>query len=228
MDRPKLKVEKRIITGRKVKSLRKEGLLPANVYGKKIASQALQVPVKEFLVVYEKVGETGLVELNIDNEIKPVLITNLHTHPVSDLPLHADFRQVDLKEKIQAAVPVEIAGESPAEKSGAGILVQQLNEIEVEALPTDLPEKFVVDVSKLENVDDAIAVKDLSVDRSKITILVEEEQIVVKVEPLAAEEVAPVPEEAPVEEGAPAPEGETPEGGKEELPAESGEEKKGE
>lgn len=226
MDRPEIKAEKRTVTGRKVKSLRSKGILPANVYGKDIASTALQLPIKEFLAVYDKVGETGLVDLKVDGEVKPVLITNLHLHPVTDAPLHADFRQVDLREKIQAAIPVELVGEPPADKSGVGILVQQLNEIEVEALPANLPEKFTVDVSKLENVDDAIAVKELSVNRSKITVITNEEQIVVKIEPLAAEEAATVAEKAPAEgEEAPAGEGGTPvEGG--EQPSETPTEEK--
>lgn len=230
MDRIKLSANAREVLGRKVKTLRRDGLLPANVYGKNVKSLAVQLPVKEFNTVFEKAGETGLIDLAVDGEIRPVLITNVQLHPTTDLPLHADFRQVDLKEKITAPVPIELTGESLAEKTGVGILVQQMNEVEVEALPTDLPEKIVVDVSKLENVDDAVLVSTLDVDRSKVAITAEPEQIVVKIEPPAKEEeVAPPPaEEAVVEEGAEAPaaEGEgapAPEG---EAPAEGGEEKK--
>lgn len=232
MDRAKLTAKKREVLGRRVKTLRREGLIPANVYGKGITSMAVELPVKEFNAVFEKSGETGLIDLVVDSASHPVLITNVQTHPVTDLPLHADFRQVDLKEKITAPVPVELIGESPAEKSGIGILVQQLNEVEVEALPTDLPEKIEVDISKLENVDDSILVGALNVDRSKVEIKAEPEQVVVKIEPPAAEEVAPEPAAAEGEEGAgeigKAPsaegEGETSEGG--EAPAEGGEEKK--
>ena len=232
MDRVKLTAKKREILGRKVKTLRREGLLPANIYGKGISSVAVELPVKEFNAVFEKAGETGLIELVVGKDTHPVLITNVQVHPVTDLPLHADFRQVDLKEKIIAPVPVELVGESPAEKSGVGILVQQLNEVEVEALPTDLPERIEVDISKLENVDDSILVKALDVDPAKVTVLTDEEQIVVKIEPQAAEEVAPEPV---AEEGAEGAEGEAPviegegEGeapGEGEVPAEGGEDKK--
>ncbi|MBI3290101.1 50S ribosomal protein L25 [Candidatus Microgenomates bacterium] len=234
MDTIKLTAKKREATGRQVKKLRRDGILPANVYGKGITSMAVELPVKEFNAVYQKTGETGLIELAVDKTTHPVLITNVQVHPVTDLPLHADFRQVDLKEKITAPVPVELIGESPAEKSGVGILVQQLNEVEVEALPTDLPEKIEVDISGLENVEDSILVNALSVDRSKVEIKAEPEQIVVKIEPPAAEEVAPEPVAAEGGEGVETPEGEaptaegeaTPEGG--EIPAAEGEAKKDE
>lgn len=201
MDRPKLKVENRKVEGRAVKKLRADGILPANVFGKQIKSFAVQLPTKEFMAVYKEVGETGLVDLQADGEVRPVLISNVQYHPVTDFPLHVDFRQVDLKEKIQAPVPLEIEGgpeSSPAVKSGIGILVQQMNEIEVEALPTDLPEAIIVDISTLVNVDDAIHVKDLKVDRSKVTLLTEDEDIVVKIEPPAVEEVV---EPTPAVEG---------------------------
>ena len=210
MDTIKLTAKKREVTGRKVKTLRREGILPANVYGKGITSMAVELPTKEFNAVYQKAGETGLIDLVVDSNSHPVLITNVQVHPVTDLPLHTDFRQVDLKEKITAPVPIVLIGESPAEKSGVGILVQQLNEVEVEALPTDLPEKIEVDISRLENVDDSILAGALNVDRAKIEVKAESEQIVVKIEPPAAEEVAPEPTPTEGEEGAEGAEGEAP------------------
>lgn len=220
MDRPKLKVEKRVLFGHKVKALRRDGVVPGNVFGRDVKSLAIQLPAKKFLSVFEEVGETGLIDLEVDSEVRPVIVSNVQYHPVSDLPLHVDLRQVNLKEKIQAPVPVEITGESPAEKSGTGILVQQITEVEVEALPTDLPEAIVVDITKLENVDDAILVRDLMVDKSKVSILTDEENIVVKIEPPAKEEEIAPPPAAVGEEGAPVEGGEA-EGG--ETPAEGGE-----
>lgn len=133
--------------------------MPANVFGKGIKSESLQVKLADFQDIYKKVGETGLLYLTVKNgkvEEKPVLVSNVQLHPVSDTPIHVDFHQVSLKEKVTAAVPVEISGEAPAEKGGIGTVVQYIDEIEVEALPTDLPEKFVVDISKLAEVDQAI------------------------------------------------------------------------
>jgi large subunit ribosomal protein L25 len=199
-----LKADKREVTGRKVKNLRKDGLLPANIFGKKIKSQSIQIDQAEFQKIFKEVGETGLVELQIGNDKRPVLISNLQVDPISGLPIHADLYQVDLKEKVTAQVPVELTGESPAEKQGLGTVVQQLDEVEVEALPADLPDHFTVDLTKLEKVDDAMFVKDLDVDTKKVEIKDDPEQIVVKVEGLREEEpeevIAPAEgEEAPAE-----------------------------
>lgn len=216
MQKKELKAEIRKVSGRKVKNLRKEGILPGNISGKKIKSEAIQVVLKDFEKVYKEVGETGLVTLLVGKEEKPVLIHNLQVNPVSDAPVHVDFLQVDLKEKVEADVPVELTGESPAEKQGIGTVVQYINEIKVEALPTDLPEKFTLDASLLAEVDQAVFVKDLKVDREKVEIKNDPEEIVVKVEPpQKIEEVAPP---APAEGEVPA-EGAIPAEG-EEIPAE--------
>jgi len=208
-----LKSEVRKIEGRKVKNLRKEGILPGNVYGKNIKSEAVQVVLKDFEKIYKEVGETGLLMLQVGSSEKPVLIHNLQVNPVSDEPIHVDFLQVDLKEKVEADIPVELVGESPAEKQAIGTVVQYLNEIKVEALPTDLPEKFEVDTSVLAEVDQAIFVKDLKVDSGKVEIKTAPDEIVVKVEPPQKEEVVEVPVaaegEVPAEGAAPV-EGEVP------------------
>jgi len=201
-----LKAQARKIAGRKVKNLRKTGILPGNVYGKKVKSVSVQVGLKDFENVYKEVGETGLVELELGKEKRPVLIHNLQLNPVTDAPVHVDFLQVDLKEKVSAEVPVELTGESPAEKQALGTVVLMLNEIEVEALPSDLPEKFEIDRGTLTEVDQVVKVADLKVDRSKVEIKMGEEEIVVKVEPpQKVEEVAPPAPEAPVEGEAVAP-----------------------
>ena len=203
MQEIKLKALKREISGRKVKQLRNNGLIPANVFGKKIKSQALSLEKEEFEKVYKKAGETEVVGLMIEGEKeeRPILIQNLQAHPVTDEPLHVDLRQIILTEKITAQIPVEITGEAPAAQQKLGILIQTISEIEVEALPMELPEKFVVDASGLTKVDDEVKVKDLVVDRNKVKLLVEEDLVVAKIEPLAAEEVAPPPTEEAAAEG---------------------------
>ncbi|MBM3205582.1 50S ribosomal protein L25 [Candidatus Shapirobacteria bacterium] len=198
----KLDVEKRKTTGRGVKALRREGLLPANIYGKKVKSLAVQLETKAFLPTFHQAGETGLVELKVVGEItnRPVLIHDVQFHPVTGDPLHADFYQVDLKEKVTAKVPVELIGEAPAVREKIGILIQTLAEVEVEALPGDLPEKIEVNISSLEKVDDGVSVSELKTP-SGVKILTEAKEILAKIEPPAKEEVAPPPaEEAPVEE----------------------------
>lgn len=198
----KLIAEKRKVVGRKVKSLRKEDLLPANIYGKKVKSLAVQLNLKLFLDAYGETGETGIVKLKIKDEKtpRPVLIHNVQLDPVTDQPLHVDFYQVDLKEKVTTEVPIELVGESPAVKGKIGILIQPLTEVEVEALPAELPDKLELDVSSLEKVDDVVSVADLKVPKG-VKVLVLEKEVLAKIEPLAEEEeIAPSPEEVPVEE----------------------------
>lgn len=195
MNKHKLTAEPRSIVGRKVKKLREQSLVPGNVFGKGVKSQAVQLSAESFRDIYKDAGETGIIELTVGKATNPVLVSNVQVHPVSDEVLHVDFRQIDLTQKISATVPVEIVGESPAEKSGIGTVVQQISEVQVEALPADLPEKFEVDVADLAEVDAAIFVKDLKYDKSKIQIEADEDQIIVKVEPPQKEEVV----EAPVE-----------------------------
>jgi len=216
--REKLIAQKRELMGHKAKKLRREGILPANLFGKKIKSQSLQVNLKEFLKVFEKTGETGLIDLVIDDkETRPVLVGNVQIEPVSDQPLHVDFHQVNLEEKVTVAVPIHLVGEAPAVVRDEGVLVQPLAEVEVEALPTDLPDHLEADISSLDKIDAAVRVADLKVPKG-VAVKTAQEEVVAIINPKAKEEeVAPAAEEAVVAEG---------EKGAEEAPASAeGEEK---
>lgn len=188
MKKHTLEAQVRELTGRKVRRLRREGVLPATLYGKKIDSLNVQVKEELLIPLYKEVGETGLVELILSDKKHPVLISNVQIHPMHGTPLHVDFREVDLTEKVKAAVPVELIGESPAEKQGLGTAVLLVNELEVEALPADLPEKFEINAETLVEVDQAFSVTDLNYDKSKIEIQAEADQILAKVEPPQKEE----------------------------------------
>ncbi len=195
-DELKLTAEKRKVLGRKTKILRQEGILPANIYGKKIKSLAVQTDLKAFLAAFKKTGETSVVKLKVKGEKKfrPVLIHNVQFDPVSDQPLHTDFYQVDLKEKVTTEVPIELVGESPAAKEKLGILIQPLTEVEVEALPTELPDKLELDISGLKEVGNVVTVADLKVPE-RVKVLTLKKEVLAKIEPLAEEEVAPPAEE---------------------------------
>ena len=235
MEQVPLTAQKRTVLGRKVKQLRREGLIPAHVFGHKVKTTHVQVKATEFGKVFEKVGETGIIDLDVDKEKKPVLVKNVQIHPVSDIPLHIDFYQVNLSEKVKVNVPLEITGEAPAVHKKIGVLLTPLAELEIEALPTDLPENIQVDVSKFENVGDEIKVKDLKIDRAKIEIHADEELVVAQIGELVTKEMEAVEAEVEAEqaeaaaekatevgaaaEGAPATEGEAPAEG-EEKPAE--------
>lgn len=189
MEKHTLKVQPRTVTGRKVKFLRSSGTVPANIYGKTTNSQSIQVNEKEFAKAFQQVGESTVLYLQVETEkeTRPTLVRQVVYHPVSGKILHIDFNQVNLKEKIKAPVSLELTGIAPAVRDSLGILVQQMQEVEVEALPTDMPEHISVDISALAEVNQAIYVKDLPVD-AKLTITDDPEQIVVKIEKLAAEE----------------------------------------
>lgn len=187
MDKVTLNAQKRTVVGRKVKKLRKEGFVPANLYGKKVKSQAVLVAEKDFSGVFAKVGETGLVELLIDKTSHPVLIHNVSHHAVTGFPLHVDFFQVDLKEKVTTKVPLAFIGESLAVKDKLGVLLHILSEVEIEALPTDLPEKLEIDINGLKAVGDTLKVSDLKIS-DKIKILTDASFEVIKVAPLVSKE----------------------------------------
>ena len=195
-----LQAEPRTLLGRKVKQLRRAGLIPANIYGNKIKSQSIKITLSEFNKVFEEAGETSLVDLTVDGDkkTKPVLITNIQHDPITDKPIHADFHQVDLTQKVTANIPLEITGESPAVKEG-GVLLTPLTEIEVEALPTDLPDNIQIDISKLLKTGDSISVSDLKVS-PKVELKADPKTPVVLIqEQKAEEEPEPTPAEAEVE-----------------------------
>lgn len=185
----------RKLVGKKVKNLRKEGLVPATVFGHKIKSQSLSVKEKDFQKVYKQAGETGLVDLKIDDQSIPTLIADVQVHPLNRQTLNVQFHAVNLSEKIKANVPLELLGESPAVANNIGLLLQTLNEVEVEALPTDLPEKIEINVASLSEIGQQITVAELPTVKG-VEILTGKDEVVVKVAPLISEEAQKEAEEA--------------------------------
>ena len=226
MKRESLKVEKRDITGKAVKKLRREGILPANIFGENFESTAVQLPLKEFTEIYDKVGETGLVDISYGEESIPVLIHNAQIDPRTQQIVHADFFKVNLKEKIIAHIPIVSTGEAIAVRDNLGILLQQLSDLEVEALPTDLPEKIEVDISNLAEVGSQITVGELTIP-AEVSAVTEANQTVFRIGELAQEEPEPEPEVVEGEEGEVPAEGEAPAEGEEkaETPEAAPEEK---
>lgn len=198
-----LKAESRNVTGHKVKHLRAQGVLPAVLYGKKQDAISLQVPVKEFEKVLKEAGESTLVYLNVGSDAYPTIIHDVARHPLTGMPIHADFYKVRLDEKIKTNVPVVFVGESPAVKDGS-IFVRNVNELEVEALPTDLPHEVTVDISRLAVVGDQITLKDVTVPNA--AVIGHADEIIASIiaakseEELAAELAAPTTDVSAVEE----------------------------
>ena len=206
MEKITLQAETRNITGRKVKSLRREGFVPAVIYGHGFESLPIQVPVKDFERAYAEAGESSVIYLNLGDKNYPTIIQDVARNPVSDKFLHADFYKVRLDEKIKAKIPFNFIGESPAVRDLGGILVKNISEVEVEGFPQDLPHQIDVDISSLKELKGHILVKDLSVS-GKLELKADPEAIVVLVqEPISEEELkaqleapaAPAPEEVEV------------------------------
>jgi large subunit ribosomal protein L25 len=181
-----LKAQFREVLGKKVKGLRRTGTLPAVLYGHGIKSQAVAVDVKEFEEVLKETGETSILQLAVGGKKHNVLIHDLQYHPLSGKVEHVDFYEVKMDEKIKANVPFVFTGESMAVKNEGGVLVRALQEVEIEALPKDLPREISVDISSLVTFEDKIHVRDLKMGQG-IKILADLDEVVALVSPPRSE-----------------------------------------
>lgn len=187
-----LTAEVRTALGRSAaKEWRKKGFVIGEVYGNGFDNVHVAVPAKEFAKAYKAAGETTVVTLDAAGAKVSVLIQDVVRDSFSGAVEHADFRQVRMDEKLTAYVPVEFVGESPAVKGGA-VLVKAISDLEVEALPADMPHVLTVDLAKLVNIGDSIFVKDLTISK-KAVIQAEPDAVVATVAAPRAEEVAEAP-----------------------------------
>ncbi len=183
-----LTAEVRTAVGRSAtKKWRKKGFVVGEVYGNGFKNVHVAVPAKDFARAYKAFGETTVVTLNAAGAKVSVLIQDVVRDSFSGVVEHADFRQVRMDEKLTAYVPVEYTGESPAVLAGA-ILVKAMNELEVEALPANMPHTLVVDLSLLTEIGQSVCVKDLPIDRAKAVIKAEPEAVVATLAAPRAEE----------------------------------------
>ncbi len=177
--------------GKKVGVLRKEGLIPAELYGHGIENIHLVVPGKEFNKVFKAAGSSTMVTLNLGKEKKSAMIHDIVRDTVKDDIIHVDFYQVRMDEKITARIPLEFVGESPAVKEKSAVINKSLAEIEVEAFPQDLPHSIKVDLGALDDIDKSIYVKDLVLPKG-VTLDIDGD-------PVVATATEPLPEEVAVE-----------------------------
>ena len=189
--------EKRDIFGKKTRNLRRQGFLPAVVYGGGKSALPITVKESEFLKLWKSAGESTVVELDIGKEKKNVLIHDVDIDPIKDNPIHVDFYAVDMTKKIHVDVALEFIGESDAVKAG-GILVKVLHALKVEALPNDLPHSISIDISQLKNAGDSIIVDAVKIPKG-VKVLDNSKETIAMVEAPRAEE------EAKAEEAAEAP-----------------------
>jgi len=202
--RPELVAHHRAITGKAVAQLRRNGQLPAVVYGHGHASEALVVDAREFDQLRRHTGRNALVDLKVDDErAQPVMVYGVQEHPVTRRPLHVDFFLVKMTEEMTVDVPVVMNGESYAVSKLGGTLLHLLDTVKVRALPADVPSALELDVTPLETFEAMLHVSDLQVPE-RITIVTDADEPLARVQPPRVEEV-PVAAEEVVEV---APEGE--------------------
>ena len=170
--------------------VRSTGMVPAVLYGPKEAPTAVSINAKEFDRVFRTARETTIIILKGLGEDKETLIKDVQFHPVTDMPLHADFYVIEKGKKVTVSIPLEFVGNSPAEKAGH-ILVKAVHEVEIEVAPAELPQHLEVDVSKLENVGDHVLAKDIKLPTSA-ELQIDADEIIVSVTEFV-EEKAPAP-----------------------------------
>lgn len=178
MEKLVIQAAHRSVIGKKVGALRRDGKLPGVLYGYQIESTPILMELREASRVLAHASSSQLITINLDGKEFATLVREKQRDLIKGTLLHVDFQVVSLTEKIRTSVGIELTGTSPAVKDYNGVVVQELDEVEIEALPQDLPDKFVVDISGLTKIGDAVFVRDLSVP-SSIQILNEPEEVVV-------------------------------------------------
>ena len=228
MEQIELQTTTREVLGKKVRFLRRQGIIPLHLFGHNVESIALQCDTAQFRKVLAKAGKTRLIDLKLDKTKKPrkVVVREIQRAPCTEELLHVDLYQVSMEEKIKLEIPVILVGQAPALKSKDNILSQELNSLNIECLPDQIPDNVQVDISSLAEADQAIRVKDLGLS-DKITVINDPEVVVVRiglrrkeeeVVKVVAEEVAEAAEAPEGAEAAAPPEGE----GKAEKPKKEG------
>jgi large subunit ribosomal protein L25 len=194
-----LNAKPRSVIGKAVKALRRQGWIPAVLYGRHISPLPIQVEGRELQRVLSQArGGARLITLQVDGETHLALIREVQREPIRREILHVDFQAIEMTEKIRVEVPVIFKGASPAVERGEGVLVHGLTHVEIECLPKDLIEAITVDLSVLDRVDAAIYVRDLQAPPG-VTIVSDPDELIALVTAPAAEaiEEAPLPAEAP-------------------------------
>lgn len=200
MEEIKLEAKKRQILGKKVKELRREGVLPAVIYGTGIEPVPIELNAHETTQMLSHVSGSTLINLNIGKENHTVILRDVQVDAIRRDILHIDFLKVAMDTAIRTVVPVSLVGEAPAVKELGGVLVTGLSEVEIEALPGDLPDRINVDLEPLDEINSSISVGDIFFG-SGVTILTDSDEVLARIVPQAAEEeiVEEVEEEAIVD-----------------------------
>ncbi len=198
MEKVVLKAKKRDVVGKQVRALRRAGELPAVLYGRHIKPLNIALDAHSATQILAKLTSSSLVTVEVDGNGYPALVREKQRNFIKNTLLHVDFLAVSLTEKINANVSIQLEGVAPAVKDFNAILVPGLTELEVECLPTDLPERIVVDISGLKEIGDGLYVRDLIIS-DKVEVLNDPDELIVVATAMAAEEVEAAAEGETVE-----------------------------
>ncbi|MDD5468287.1 MAG: 50S ribosomal protein L25 [Anaerolineales bacterium] len=194
MEEVVIEAQKREITGKQVRALRRENKLPAVIYGHRLSPIVISLNARDASRILSGMTSSQLITVQVEGDSHVTLVREKQRHPVTGHLLHVDFLAVSMTEKLKVNVPIEFRGEAPAVKDFGGILVPGVEGLEIESLPQDLPERLVIDVSVLKQIGDALHVRDIPVS-DKIQVLTAMDEVVAIVTaPAAEEEVAPAVE----------------------------------
>jgi large subunit ribosomal protein L25 len=196
----KLEANKRTEKNGKAKNVRREGFIPAIIYGGKAESSSIKVKDLDFNRVFAVAGESHLIDLAVDGASPAkVIVKDIQKDSLTDKIIHIDFYQVDMKKKIIAAIPLHFVGESKAVKELGGTLVKNMDELRIECLPENLVDYIEVNLSSLENLHDAIKISDIKLPAELKLASEADETVATVLEQAKEEEKAPVVEAAPAE-----------------------------
>ena len=204
-----LEVAPRSAKGKANKALRRSGSVPVHVFGHGIESQGLQAEEKALRHVVHQAGASGLIDMQVEGKPQKVMVRKVQRHPVNGKLIHVDFYQVRMDTKTRVRLALLFVGEAPGVKLHDGSLLHAVEAINVEALPGDLPHHLEVDISVLEELDQALHIRDLVIP-DKLTVLDDPDEMVAKIQPPRKVEEEVVAPEAAAPEGAEAPAGAEP------------------
>jgi len=186
-----IEAQKRIVKGKQVGALRRQGILPGIIYGRigkeQIEPIAIQLDLHEVSQTIKKLTGSSLVTINVEGEKYPAILREAQRDVIYATLRHVDFMAVSMTEKLHAAVPIELIGQAPAEVTMAAVVVTGISELEIECFPQDLPERIEVDATVLVDIDSVIYVKDLELSEN-IEVLTDPDELVAGVTYVTMEE----------------------------------------
>jgi large subunit ribosomal protein L25 len=200
MDKIVIEAQVRTQTGKQVKFLRKEGYIPAIIYGRAIETMPISLNKRETTLLFGKISGSTILTIQVDGKEHATLVREVQRDYIKNELLHVDFQAVSLKEKLRTHVSLTLVGKAPVLENFDALIVSGIDQIEVECLPQDLVDTIEVDISALAEIGDAIYVKDLP-KLANIEVLTDLEELVA-VANAVKEEIEPEVEEAVAEEGA--------------------------